>query len=88
MYNEEWNKEVWKWREACLCWAWVWIVCGKLKKANAIMREKEEEKKVPHGGLESMQYSRSWSCSIGGWVMSAIVEGYSEKEVEGRKETK
>lgn len=42
------------------------------------MREREKEI-LPHGGLESMQYSRSWSCSIGGWVMSAIVMFVSDR---------
>lgn len=34
---------------------------------------KEDIVELPQGGLESMQYSRSWSCSMGGWLMSAIV---------------
>lgn len=35
----------------------------------------ERERRVRHGGLESMQYSRSWSCSMGGWAISAIAIG-------------
>jgi len=34
--------------------------------------ESERERRVRQGGLESMQYSRSWSCSIGGWLISAM----------------
>jgi hypothetical protein len=51
-------------------------VCGlwKVKNKERNPNEKERKRVIPHGGLESMQYSRSWSCSIGGWVMSAIVD--------------
>ena len=34
---------------------------------------------IPQGGLESMQYSRSWSWSMGWWVMSAIGEALSKE---------
>lgn len=33
-----------------------------------------ERQSIPQGGLKSMQYSRSWSCSMGRWVISAIGE--------------
>lgn len=45
----------------------------------------KERKRLPHGGLESMQYSRSWSCSIGGWVMSAIVVSLTEEKQRGKR---
>jgi leucyl aminopeptidase len=45
---------------------------------SILKRERERERGLPQGGLESMQYSRSWSCSMGGWLMSAIGEA-SEK---------
>lgn len=38
------------------------------------VREKRWES-IRQGGLESMQYSRSWSCSIGGWLISAAIVG-------------
>lgn len=41
--------------------------------------EQKETERVPQGGLESMQYSRSWSCSMGGWLMSAAIVEASKK---------
>lgn len=56
-----------------------------------ITREKDRTYYIPQGGLESKQHSRSWSCSIGKWVMSAIVldwDEYKEKEIGLWKEEK
>lgn len=54
-------------------------------KRETRMRERES---IPHGGLESKQYSRSWSCSIGKWVMSAIVVASERRLQEAQEENK
>jgi len=35
------------------------------------MRKDETKVSIPHEGFESMQYSKPWSWSIGGWLISS-----------------
>lgn len=55
--------------------------------SNAKRRRERERgrENIRHGGLESMQYSRSWSCSMGRWVMSAIDESFDTASEEGQR---
>ena len=65
---------------------------------NNIQMQKQSEteresgiENIRQGGLESMQYSRSWSCSMGRWVMSAIDQSFDTafsgtvREYRGRR---
>lgn len=45
------------------------VVLITKKRRNRRMKEKIKD--LPHEGLESMQYSKPWSWSIGGWVISS-----------------